>query len=718
MTEGIPTSVLRSTINPSRFLLLLVLFLLPPSANAQAVRDREIATNVALASNGATATASSTYPDGRFNVASVIDGDRGSAWGVPQHPGWSDATNSRYPDWVQVDFSGFKTINIINVFTLQDDDRLGQPITKTETFSQWGIQNFTVQCRQSGSWVTIPNGLVMSNNRVWREFTFSPITTDAIRVIVTKSLAYPLFYSRIQEVEAWEAVNTPPSYQVGVNYHSTSSEFASDNFIRDYHDPAVRSRVREQLRGMAEAGADVLKLFMWFVGRQEYYPAERWRLAFPVSSQEVANLEQYLTDVAPLTNRNGQPISVSLTFAWHGCANYQQMLGRTFGQCNLSWSQLTGQAKQTVDSALQVAGAVRRPDGSRVVSTVYLEAEVMIGAKPNEDQFLREVYPYFVQQAQAAGVLPSLYFLIEAHDQTVVDEWFVDDQYPILNGHRPLYWVYRSIDFLQREGLPVPERLDVSIYPEANAISYDESLRRIFDDIAEVFPGKRVAVVETYYPVDQAERRRLGQGYLAEYQRRGLLDAVIFWTTPNAGRNGEGVGYPFDFDSYRCFLSSSWISAPTLAERVEVMTRNAGAVSVPVGARVSALEGINGAIISVIGCLAISILASETMPRSALLPPFPLKRKSKRSSRLKWPVTSSVRLSSRMRSRLIRARMITSEPNAGPATYCPSGPITPLPPLRMNSFSSPAPATSSSRGRSLRRIIPPAATTKQRPSKA
>jgi hypothetical protein len=186
-----------------------------------------------------------------------------------------------------------------------------------------------------------------------------------------------------------------------------------------------------------------------------------------------------------------------------------------------------------------------------VVSTVYLAAEVMIGAKPNEDQFLRDVYPYFVQQSQAAGVLPSLYFLVEAHDQVVLDEGFVDDQYPILNGHRPLYWVYRSIDFLQREGLPVPERLDASIYPEAITITYDESLRRIFDDIAEVFPGKRVGVVETYYPVDQAERRRLGQSFLAEYQRRGLLEEVIFWTTPNAGRNGEGVGYPFDFDSYR-----------------------------------------------------------------------------------------------------------------------------------------------------------------------
>jgi hypothetical protein len=553
MTKGILTVGPQSKINLPRLLLLLILFWLLPPANAQAATGGAVASaNVALASNGATATASSTYSDGRFNVASVIDGDRGSAWGVPQHPGWSDATYSRYPDWVQVNFSGPKTIDTINVFTLQDDHRLGQPITKTETFSQWGIQNFTVRYRQNGSWVTIPNGSVTNNNLVWREFIFSPITTDAVRVTVTRSLQ---FYSRIQEVEVWEVgappVNTSASYQVGVNYHSTSSNFTGDNFIRDYHEPAVRSRVLGQLQGMAAAGADILKLFMWFVGDQEYFPAERWRLAFPISSQEVANLQQYLTDVAPLTSRNGRPISVSLTFAWLGCADYQRVVGGRYGWCGLTWSQLTSQAKQTVDSALQVAGAVRRPDGSRVVSTVYLEAEVMIGAKPNESRFLRDVYPYFVQQAQAAGVLPSLYFLIEAYDQTVLDDGYVDSSYPILNGHGSLYWVYRSIDFLQREGLLVPERLDVSIYPEANTISYDESLRLIFDDIAEVFPGKRVAVVETYYPVDQAERRRLGQGLIAEAERRSLLEAVIFWTTPNAGRNGEGVGYPFDFDSYR-----------------------------------------------------------------------------------------------------------------------------------------------------------------------
>jgi hypothetical protein len=41
---------------------------------------------------------------------------------------------------------------------------------------------------------------VAGNNKVWRQFTFTPVTTDRIQVVVTGSLAG---YSRITEVEAW-----------------------------------------------------------------------------------------------------------------------------------------------------------------------------------------------------------------------------------------------------------------------------------------------------------------------------------------------------------------------------------------------------------------------------------------------------------------------------------------------------------------------------------
>ena len=40
------------------------------------------------------------------------------------------------------------------------------------------------------------------NNLVWRKFTFSPISTDRIRVLVNAGLGS---FSRIAEVEAWTA---------------------------------------------------------------------------------------------------------------------------------------------------------------------------------------------------------------------------------------------------------------------------------------------------------------------------------------------------------------------------------------------------------------------------------------------------------------------------------------------------------------------------------
>ncbi|MFG6490626.1 PKD domain-containing protein, partial [Roseateles sp. BYS78W] len=53
-------------------------------------------------------------------------------------------------------------------------------------------------------------GNVIGNNKVWRQFTFSPITTQRIRILVNSAM-YSL--SRIAEVEAWtpgSVTNQPP----------------------------------------------------------------------------------------------------------------------------------------------------------------------------------------------------------------------------------------------------------------------------------------------------------------------------------------------------------------------------------------------------------------------------------------------------------------------------------------------------------------------------
>jgi Bacterial Ig-like domain (group 3) len=155
--------------------------------------------NVALASNGGVASASSTYTQSgySFPVAAINNNERaGTNWGYGG--GWADSTANTYPDWVEIDFNGSKTIDHVIVYTMQDN--YGSPVepTDTMTFSLYGVTDFTVQGWSGGSWVTL--GTVTGNNLVKRTVNFGTATTDRIRINVTNALAT---YSRITEVEAW-----------------------------------------------------------------------------------------------------------------------------------------------------------------------------------------------------------------------------------------------------------------------------------------------------------------------------------------------------------------------------------------------------------------------------------------------------------------------------------------------------------------------------------
>jgi RHS repeat-associated protein len=165
--------------------------------------------NFALAAGGATASASSTY-DGDNPPSSVVDGDRSAS----HFPGyWADDTVDSYPDWVQVDFKGPRTISEIDVFTTQDQvlDGSGPPLEPTPdlTFERYGITDFEVQTwglevQTLGrlGWSTVPGGSVLGNKYVWRRFTFPNRTTSRIRVLVHNAVGGR---SRIVELEAYES---------------------------------------------------------------------------------------------------------------------------------------------------------------------------------------------------------------------------------------------------------------------------------------------------------------------------------------------------------------------------------------------------------------------------------------------------------------------------------------------------------------------------------
>jgi len=152
--------------------------------------------NVALASNGGVASASSTY-SAAYPVSAVNNNVRsGAGWGAGG--GWNDATAGGFPDWVQINFNGQKTIDHIVVYTLQDN--YASPVEPTDamTFSKYGITAFQVQGWNGTAWVTL--GSVSGNNLVKRTVSFSPFATNRIRIYITNALAS---WSRITEIEAW-----------------------------------------------------------------------------------------------------------------------------------------------------------------------------------------------------------------------------------------------------------------------------------------------------------------------------------------------------------------------------------------------------------------------------------------------------------------------------------------------------------------------------------
>ncbi len=177
-------------------------------------------TNVALASNGSVATASTILSSPNL----AIDGFR--TWAVSGS--WKDLTPFIYPDWLQIDFNGSKTIDEVSLYGVRDDYMNPVEPTDSTVSTVYGIVNFSVQYWTGSTWANVPGGNVTGNNLVVRKFTFSPITTSRIRVVVNSAHDG---YSRIVELEAWSGSSgssvpgpTPSTRQ---NYAAASSGSAA-----------------------------------------------------------------------------------------------------------------------------------------------------------------------------------------------------------------------------------------------------------------------------------------------------------------------------------------------------------------------------------------------------------------------------------------------------------------------------------------------------------
>jgi len=220
----------------------------------------------------------------------------------------------------------------------------------------------------------------------------------------------------------------------------------------------------------------------------------------------------------------------------------------------VSGTVFTSRVQTTTDKLLAAVTGVNRPDGVPVVDIIYLNGEVMSGAKANEDWFMITHYPRFVSAVAQAGFTPAVYFIVADTEADVLQNNYVDAQYPVLNNHRSMFWVYRTIKFMTENGLSIPGRIDFSFYVPSAGATYPQLLTRVLDDADATLPSlgatQSYAAAETFYFLDGAQRYQFGQAFAAEAAGSPRLKSVTFWTTPDGGGPGINAAFPFAFEDY------------------------------------------------------------------------------------------------------------------------------------------------------------------------
>jgi hypothetical protein len=351
-----------------------------------------------------------------------------------------------------------------------------------------------------------------------------------------------------------------PGYDVGVDYHAHGANFDQTAFVTIYNQPQVRQAVQSQLQGMADRGATFVHTSIWPVttpGTANF--GETWRATFPVTDQEAANLRAYAQDVAAVQGVGGNRLRLDIALLWLGASDYTIGSPTTgLGYTPIPAAEFISYIETTTDKVLAAVADVIRPDGVRVVDTIFFDAELAVGDtsnnKRNEEWFLSTNYARFVSVVSQTGIKPAVYFDSDFSQNAVLDDGWIDPLYPILNGHRSAYWLYRSMKFMVNQGLPIPSRIDFSLYMTSTGATYDQLLQRILDDADATLPSlgapRLYGAAETYYFTDPNQRLQYGQAFATQAAQNSRLQRVSFWTTPDGGGLGQNAAYPFTIEDF------------------------------------------------------------------------------------------------------------------------------------------------------------------------
>ncbi len=349
-----------------------------------------------------------------------------------------------------------------------------------------------------------------------------------------------------------------PGYEVGVDYHSTGIDIDATGFIAVYDQAQTRQTVQTQLQGMVDRGATFIHTSMWVAKSPGQTCCSQAQITFPMTDQEAANLRAYVQDVAANQSAGGNRLRLDLALMWGGASDYTVGTPSSgLGSPSISATEFISRIQATTDKVLGAVSDITRPDGIRLVDTIFFDYEVTTGNsnnnKPNEDWLLTTNYPRFVSVVSAAALRPAVYFIADGTQADVLEATWIDPDYAILNGHRSMFWIYRGVKFFIDNNLPLPSRIDFSCYMTSTGATYDQLLQHILDDADATLPSLGVpslyGAAETNYLDDATVRFQYGQAFATEAALSPRMQRVSFW--PNgAGPGQNGSTYPFTIEDY------------------------------------------------------------------------------------------------------------------------------------------------------------------------
>jgi len=358
-------------------------------------------------------------------------------------------------------------------------------------------------------------------------------------------------------------------YIVGADFHAVTIDFENSAFLAQYHVPAVRAQVVKQLQGMADAGAGLVSVRIWLAEDVGVVPDKPWKWNFPPSQQQLDNLHLFVSDASKVQGPDGEFLEVYLATHFAGCADYTVgTLETGLGECGISPDEFLLRLNETYDALLLSLAGIYRTDGRPAVTLMYVDGDVRTAAADgdpavqweakNQRWFLQNAWPELADRIRGQGMVPSFYFSVAVTEDEALDNKFQDDYLPELSGHRSVFWLYRCVKFLADNSLPIPDRIDFSLYvaPPAETFGAPAVVNRVFDDVEATLapllgPGLGYAVAETAYPADLDRRFELGKAFASERLLRGVNpELVTFWTTPYKDGTELPCAAPFDFSIF------------------------------------------------------------------------------------------------------------------------------------------------------------------------